>query len=113
MANRAARGGQTLSGGLMVAATLLAAGTIALIWLVAVPWGPIVCPAIDPAPSNCQQSHRADNATIATVAVLGVYVVTMLFNLVVSLRRRSVVVAGVAVLAISPIAAYVFVAWMA
>lgn len=112
MESQAVRRREDVSVGLMIAATLLAAGTIALIWLVAVPFGPIVCPAIDPAPRNCQQGHRVDNATIATVAVAGVYVVTMLFALVGSLRRRSVVIAGVTVLAVSPIAAYLFVAWM-
>ncbi|KQP71400.1 hypothetical protein ASF40_06400 [Microbacterium sp. Leaf288] len=96
----------------MIAATLLAVGTIVFLWLVAVPWGPIVCPAIEPAPLNCQQPHRADSATVATWVVLGIYALTMLFALVAPIRRRSVVVVGVTLLAICPIAAYVFVAWV-
>lgn len=97
---------------LIVAASLLAAGTIALIWLVAVPWGPLVCPAIDPAPRNCFASDRAGTAVVATITVCLVYLATLTAALFGGRRRRAWTLTGVVVLAVAPIACYLSIAWL-
>lgn len=101
-----------VSWGLVVAATLLAAGTIALIWLAAVPWGPIVCPAIYPAPRNCFAADRAGTGLVVTVVVLVIYIATMLLALIGARSRRPLVIAGVVLLAIAPLVSYLLVAWI-
>lgn len=98
--------------GLVFAATLLAAATIAVIWIAAVPWGPIVCPAIYPAPRNCFASDRAGTGVVATIVVLVVYAATMLLALVGMRRRRHLVVVGVVLLAVAPVVSYLSVAWI-
>lgn len=98
--------------GWVIAATLLAAGTVALLWFAAVPWGPLVCPAIDPPPRNCMESQRVGSALVATIAVLAVYAATVLFAVVGRPRWHALVVAGVVLLAVAPIVAYLAVAWM-
>ncbi|QEV99337.1 hypothetical protein F6J84_03900 [Microbacterium caowuchunii] len=98
--------------GLVVAATLLTAGTIALVWLAAVPLGPIVCPAIYPAPRNCFTSDRAGTGLVATIVVLVIYIATMLLAFVGTHGRRPLVIAGVVLLAIAPLVSYLSVAWI-
>jgi len=100
------------SAGLVVAATALALGTILLIWLAAVPWGPMVCPAIYPAPAYCSPSLRAGTGLIASIVVAAVYVATLLFALNPLVRSRPLVITGVALLGIAPIAGYLAVAWI-
>jgi hypothetical protein len=101
-----------VSWGLVVAATLLMAGTITLIWLAAVPWGPIVCPAIYPAPRNCFTADRAGTGLIVTVVVLVIYIATMLLAFVGTRSRRPLVIAGVVLLALAPLVSYLVVAWI-
>lgn len=96
--------------GLVVAATLLSAGTMALIWLAAVPWGPLVCPAVYPSPQNCLASHRAGTGVVATVVVVLTYLATLLSALLRTRRRRSLAVVGVALLGVAPVVAYLAVA---
>lgn len=103
---------EPLAWGSVIAATLLAAGTIALIWLAAVPFGPVVCPAIYPAPASCFASSRVGNALIATVVVAVVYAVTMYFALAGERRHRGFVIAGTSLLAIAPIVSYLAVAFI-
>ena len=98
--------------GLAVAATALTAGTLLLIWFVAVPFGPVVCPAIYPAPRNCFAVDRAGTGLVVTVIVITVYVGTLLLALAGSRRRRPLVVCGVVLLAIAPLIAYLAVAWI-
>jgi len=108
----ASRTARSTSIGLAVAAFALALGTILLIWLAAVPWGPIVCPAILPAPRNCFASDRAGTGLVVTVAVVAVYLATMLCALLPTTRSRPLVIAGVVLLGIAPVAAYLAVAWI-
>lgn len=96
--------------GLLLTATLLAAGTVALIWLVAVPVGPVVCAAVYPATSNCFLEHREGSALVMTVIVVALYVLTMLLAAFLG-RPRGVVVTGVILLAIAPFVSYAVVAW--
>ncbi|MFK3678737.1 hypothetical protein ACI2IP_13480 [Microbacterium sp. NPDC090218] len=95
---------------LLVSATLLAAGTVALICLVAVPVGPVVCAAVYPPTSNCFLGHREGSALVMTVIVLAVYVVTILIAAVFR-RSRAVLLVGVVLLAIAPFVSYAVVAW--
>lgn len=98
------------SWGLLATATVLVAGTVALFWLAAVPWGPIVCPAIDPMPSHCIPANREGTALVMTALVAAIYAVTMLVGLF-TRRMRRVVVGGVVLLAIAPIVGYLIIAW--
>ncbi|GEK86645.1 hypothetical protein [Microbacterium aerolatum] len=100
-----------ISWGLILAATLLAGATIALVWFAAVPWGPIVCPAIYPAPRNCFASDRAGSALVVTIVLLTVYLATITIVLI-NRRGRPLAIAGVILLAIAPVASYVSVAWI-
>lgn len=96
--------------GLVVMATLLAAGTVAFIWLVGVPVGPVVCAAVYPPSSNCFLEHREGSALVMTVIVVGLFAVTML--LAAFLRRpRGLLVAGVLLLVVAPFVSYAVVAW--
>lgn len=96
--------------GLLLTATLLAAGTIALIWLVAVPVGPVVCAAVSPPTSNCLRDHREGSALVMTLIVVAVYVLTVL--LAALLRRpRGILIAGVVLLGVAPLVSYPVVAW--
>lgn len=96
--------------GLILTATLLAGGTVALIWMAAVPWGPLVCPAIYPAPRNCFAENRAGTGLIATIAVVLVALATILVAAIG--RRRAWVIPGVIALALAPIVSYLCIAWM-
>jgi len=107
-----ARTSTSASVGLIVAATTLALGTIALIWFAAVPWGPMWCPAIYPAPRNCFASDRAGTGLVATVMIAAVYLATMLFALNPMVRSRPLVITGVALLGIAPVVSYLAVAWI-
>lgn len=100
-----------ISWGRLIAATLLAGVTIAVIWFAAVPWGPIVCPAIYPAPRNCFATDRAGTGLIASVVVLLVYVATMIIGLF-ARHRLALVAIGIGLLAIAPIVSYLAVAWI-
>lgn len=91
-------------------ATVLAAGTVALIWLVAVPVGPVVCAAVSPPTNNCLLEHREGSALVMTVIVVALYAVAML--LAAFLRRpRGLLVAAVLLLAVAPFVSYAVVAW--
>lgn len=96
---------------LMTAATLLLLGTIALIWLAAVPIGIGVCPGIDPPPTNCQPSYRAGSGVVWTIVVIGIWAVTITVALVWRRAARPFVVAGVVLLALAPAVTYLAVAW--
>lgn len=100
-----------ISWGLMLAATLLAGVTIALVWFAAVPWGPIVCPAIYPAPRNCFASDRAGTALVVTIVLLAVYLATVATALI-NRRGRRLAITGVILLAIAPVISYLSVAWI-
>jgi hypothetical protein len=96
--------------GFVVTATLLAGATIALIWLAAVPWGPVVCPAIYPMPTNCVPEYRAGTALVMTLIVVAAYIATVLVATR-GRRSRALVIAGVAMLALMMIASYLVIAW--
>lgn len=97
--------------GAVVAAVLLSAGTVILVWFAAVPFGPIVCPAIDPAPQNCIVNNRAGTALIVTAVVAVLGVATLLLAVLAPRRGRGFVIAGIVLLAIAPFASYLTVAW--
>lgn len=96
---------------LLAAATLLMLGTVALIWLAAVPVGTGVCPAVDPPPTNCQPSFRAGSGLIATIITVGVWVTTITISPLWRRAARPIVVAGVVLLALAPVVTYLAVAW--
>jgi hypothetical protein len=101
---------QPIAWGLVATATVIAGATVALIWLAAVPWGPVVCPAIYPMPTNCVPEYRAGTAFVMTVIVAAAFVATMLVAML-GRRSRAVVIAGVALLALVMIASYLVIAW--
>ena len=101
-----------ISWGLVVAATLLAVGTVALIWLAAVPWGPLVCPAIHPAPRNCFAADRAGTGLVTTIIVMATLLATILLAVLGRGRTRELTIAGVILLALAPVVSYLTVAWV-
>lgn len=96
--------------GVLLIATLLAVGTVALIWLVAVPVGPVVCAAVYPPTANCFRDHRVGSALVMTLIVVAVYVVTVLLAALVRRPRRAILI-GVGLLALAPFVSYAVVAW--
>lgn len=92
-------------------ATLLTLGTLALIWLVAVPIGPMVCPTIYPAPRNCFTADRASTAIVVTIVLVAVYLMTIAMTLAAPRMRRGAI-AGLILLAAAPVLAYLTVAWI-
>ncbi|MFB7891558.1 hypothetical protein ACFC1I_05100 [Microbacterium sp. NPDC056044] len=97
--------------GLIVAATLLTGATIALIWLAAVPWGPVVCPAIYPIPSYCVPENRTGVAMIATIAVVLIYAGTVIAAVAGGRWLRAAKI-GTGVLVAAPIVTYLAVAFI-
>ena len=87
--------------GQIAIATLIAVATVVVIWLVAVPAGPVVCPAIMPPPTNCMPSYREGTA-IAITAVT----ITVVIAFTVGRRRPALVTAGIVVLGIVFLAAW-------
>lgn len=96
--------------GVLVIATVLAVGTVALIWLVAVPVGPVVCAAVYPSTGNCFRDNREGSALVMTLIVVAVYVVTVLLAALVR-RPRGTSLIGVGLLAVAPFVSYAVVAW--
>lgn len=92
--------------GLLIAATVLAVGTIALIWFAAVPFGTGVCPAVYPMPPHCSATNREGTALVLSLVVGAIYIVTLLVG-VFARRMRTLVVVGVVLLAVAPIVSYV------
>lgn len=92
--------------GQIVIATLIAVAAVVVIWLVAVPAGPVVCPAIMPSPTNCMASFREGTAVVITVVTLAVYVATVVIAFTVGRRRPALVTAGIVVLGIMLLAAW-------
>jgi hypothetical protein len=86
--------------GQIVMATILAAAVVAVVWFVAVPAGPVVCPAIMPPPTNCMFSYREGTAVVLTIVTLAVYVATLVIALTVGRRRPVIVTAGIVVLVV-------------
>ena len=97
--------------GILIAATLLTAATIAIIWLAAVPWGPLVCPAIYPAPKYCIPEYRTGVATIATIGVAVIYLATVLAAFAGGRWLRAAKI-GTGVLVAAPIVTYLCVAFI-
>ncbi|MDY0827799.1 META domain-containing protein [Microbacterium sp. BG28] len=95
----------------VAAATLLTAGTLALIWFAAVPVGSGVCPASDPPPTNCWASYRAGSGVVASLLTLVLYAVAVLIALRGTSTQRRLTVAIVALLALMPAASFVAVAF--
>jgi len=103
-------GTQPIAWGRLIVATILTAGTIALVWLVAVPLGPIVCAAVEPPMSNCIETNREGSALVMTVVIGALYLVTVLVAL---LKRRppGILHACIVTLALAPIVSYLVVVW--
>lgn len=97
--------------GALIAASVLAVGTIALIWFVAVPIGPLVCPAVYPMPTNCAAANREGSAVVATGIVVGSFIVTALATLWRTRVGATLTALGVTVLALAPVIAYASIAW--
>ena len=96
---------------LILIATTLTAATIVVIWLAAVPFGPLICPAIEPPPRSCIASSRAGTAGVVSAAVGLVYVATILAAILGRQCFKVWVLTGVILLAVSPIFGYLTVAW--
>jgi hypothetical protein len=95
----------------LVVATVLLVAALLIVWLVAVPVGPLACPAIYPAPRNCTEPGRSGTAVVVTVVVAALYVATVLLALRGRRSRRPLVTTGVlAIAAASPIG-YAVVIW--
>jgi len=92
-------------------ATALAGATIALLWLVAVPWGPVVCPAIYPAPTNCDPNYRAGTALILSAIILVIYLATAALAFTVRAQFSDFVRVGIVSLAVLLLISYFIVAW--
>lgn len=90
----------------LVIATVLAAATLAVVWLVAVPLGPVVCPAIMPAPTNCMSSYREGTAVVISAVTLVVYTATALLAFTAGRRHPAIVTGSVVVLALVLLAAW-------
>lgn len=94
----------------VLAAVLLTAGALVVIWFAAVPLGPIACPTIDPPLPNCLRQNREGTALVATVIVLMVGVTATL--LAAFTDRRQPVVVAVTLLAIAPVVAWLVIGQM-
>ena len=97
--------------GAVVAAVVLAAATLALVWLVAVPWGPLVCAAESLLADDCGRSTRPGAGVVATVVVAVVTVVTVGAASIRSPHRETLALSGVLLLVLAPFVAYVVIAF--
>lgn len=102
-----ARPSRTARVGLGVAATVAMLSAVALIWLVAVPVGTGVCPAIDPAPTNCLPSFRAGTGLAATLIILAVWAATLLCALATRAVFRPLAIGGLILLVVAVPVSYV------
>lgn len=84
--------------GRLAIATVLTASTLAVVWFVAVPLGPVACPAIMPPPTNCMSSYREGTALVISVATVSIYAATVVGALTIGRRRPAIVTAGIVVL---------------
>lgn len=94
--------------GFVVAAAVLTLASMVLVWAVAVPSGPLVCPAVYPAPTNCRTGFRIGTAVVASI-VIGV---ACLVTVAAALRRpawEGVATGGILVLVAAPFLAYALV----
>lgn len=94
------------SAGLIVAAALLVVVSAGLIWMVAVPFGSGVCPAVDPAPLHCSPAQRAGTGLMATICIVAIGALTLGLGIWGGRRARPLVVGGVVVLALAPVVTY-------
>ncbi|WP_349427810.1 hypothetical protein [Microbacterium sp. LWS13-1.2] len=94
---------------LVIVASALSVATIAIIWFAAVPWGPIVCPAIYPMPRSCIPAYRTGVALLATIAVVLVCAATI--GAVAAGWRRAAAV-GTGLLVAAPAVTYLAVAFI-
>lgn len=90
----------------VVMATIIALVTIVVIWWLAVPAGPVVCPAIMPPPTNCLPSHREGTAIVLTVVTAAIYVTTVVIALTLGRRRPAIASVGVVVLIVALLVAW-------
>jgi hypothetical protein len=95
---------------IIITATALTAVTVIIIWLAAVPWGPVVCPAIYPMPTYCIPEYRTGVALLATITVILVCAGTIIAAIAGGKWRRAAGI-GVGLLIAAPIASYIAVAF--
>jgi hypothetical protein len=95
----------------VVASTALLIGTLGLIWLVAVPFGPEVCSLAMPGPRNCFTTERTTAGAAWTAIVCIVYIATLAVAIVGG-RLRVLAIAGIVVLSLAPLASFLAVAWI-
>ncbi|MDQ1136081.1 hypothetical protein QE410_000880 [Microbacterium sp. SORGH_AS 1204] len=94
--------------GVVAVAGALALVSVLLIWGIAVPSGPLVCPAVYPAPTNCRAEFRVGTGLVASIVIAAAFVLTVC----VALRRsawRGAATCGVLVLVVAPFLAYALV----
>ncbi|MBO0980691.1 META domain-containing protein [Microbacterium sp. SD291] len=94
-----------------VAAVLLMVATVLVIWLAAVPWGPIVCAAISSPAPHCIFENRVGTGAVVTVVVVAVGLATASASILRRRGHRLGVRVGLVLLAILLFIAYPVVAW--
>lgn len=97
--------------GFGIAASLVMLAAVALIWLVAVPIGTGVCPAVDPAPTSCLPSYRAGTGLMATLVVLALWAATLLSALARPTLLRPFAIGGLVLLVLAVPVGYATVSW--
>lgn len=102
------------SGLLVGVMVMIVAATVAvhLIWFVALPTGPEACNLTYPGPRICFVSDRAEAAFASTVVFALVCVFALFTTVALSRRHAGVVSAGIVVVIVAGIVAYVSVAWI-
>jgi len=91
---------------------LTALASAAVIWLIAVPFGPEVCALSLPGPRNCFTSQRIQAAFLPTLVIMTIAVLSMAAALVRPRVSRVVSSVAVALLLAMTVIAYALVAWI-
>ncbi|MCR2792380.1 hypothetical protein NQ156_04815 [Microbacterium sp. zg.Y625] len=91
---------------------LTALASAAVIWLIAVPFGPEVCALSLPGPRNCFTSQRIQAAFLPTLAIMAIAVLSIAVTLVRPRISRFVSFVAVLLLLAMTVIAYVLVAWI-
>lgn len=80
--------------------------------MIAVPVGPVACPAIMPPPTNCLASYREGTAIVLSVLDVAVSVTTILVASTAGRRRPALVKAGIVVLGLMLLAVWPAIGWL-
>lgn len=95
----------------LLAAAGLAVASILLIWLVAVPVGPMACATTMPPTENCVITYRACDGAILTGIVLLIALATLTIGVLNRTNARNIVIAGTVLLVFLLLLVYPVVAY--